>query len=499
MSNDSSNISTISPESLISSKSSSATPAAPNIELTSPTAMGSKQSSIPSKEFYFMNLPGDLRYEIYSYFFPRGTINITLPKRKNGVVPHCFKHFFRVEGLQLLILSKQIFAECSDFLWTRNKFTSKDALTFNALPGVMGGAVANIKHIELKNHFRMVVDSQQQWPKMMRLLSENFTSLSTFELYADFGAMQGPLEEKSGTDRVRQEVRASVRFGAFLVVRIPQLSFLVLELPYAMYGRAYARVKVTEHAPKVRDGEILLNSRAIRHAATWNELHDVSIKHFEIDSNCPTSEMASFGLLPKDMKKIDTIGYQTRGELYRKNIHQTPSVDTMIIAARENMMAHERMAQEARARKKNTETTLGKIVEMFPKGLSLPIEDQMKGTRKMQNGRGSMSQGRLDRNPQANAPNNTRRMIPTDNQTISPARGGRGNWRGVRGRGGRGGAPGAHAVGNGWEQMGFGALLDNNQQAPHTPANLGGAQGPALGEDGDWPALGSVGPSRRRR
>lgn len=149
--------------------------------------MGWTSSRVPLTKFhYFLSLPEDLRYEIYTCSFPRGTVNITLPKCKNGVVPQYFKYFFRVEGIALLNLNEQIFEECKDFLWTRNKFTSKDALTFSALPQVKGGTVANIKHPQLKRHLRMVVDSQQQRPKMKRLLSENFKSLSTFELYVNF-------------------------------------------------------------------------------------------------------------------------------------------------------------------------------------------------------------------------------------------------------------------------------------------------------------------------
>lgn len=94
-----------------------------------------------------------------------------------------------------------------------------------------------------------------------------------------------------------------------MVSRIPQLSFLVSKKPSTVQDMTHLRIQVTKKAPKLENGDILLNSRAIRHSATWEDLDNMSIKHFEIDLKCPTSEMASYGLLPGDMNKIDTIGY----------------------------------------------------------------------------------------------------------------------------------------------------------------------------------------------
>lgn len=270
-------------------------------------------------------------------------------------------------------------------------------------------------------------------------------------------------------------------------------------MPSTIYGRTYARVKVTEHAPRLQEGEIFLKSRALRHAATWAELDDVSVRHFEIDSKCPTSEMASYGLLPKDMKKIDTIGYQTRGELYHNHIHETPSVDTTILEAQKNVLGHERMAQEVREREKNTETTLWKIVELFPKGLSLPIEDLRRTTGRGRNDKGGMVWGRPVGNAQENVPKNTRRIIPssTPDTRTAPTRGVHNGWRGGRGCG-RGKATVSCGGDGDWRQGAAGTPIADAQPAAQDLSNGRGAQGAVANNNADWPPLECASRHRRR-
>jgi hypothetical protein len=212
--------------------------------------------------------------------------------------------------------------------------------------------------------------------------------------------------------------------------------------------------------------------------------------------------MASYGLLPKDTEKIDTIGYQTRGELYLKHIHQAPDVDTMIAAGRKNILDHERMVQEAREHKKNTEMTLGKIVEMFLKGQILPIEDQKKMKRQGQKGRGGMFQSKADRNTQVDLPKNTQRTTPSNFSDIKsgPGRGGSNNCRGGSGRAGNGGRGGAHAPPGAegrWQGNCTSPSIADNQHVPPTLNNGEAAQGATINDNGDWPALGSL-PSRCR-
>jgi hypothetical protein len=311
--------------------------------------------STPLDEFhYFLSLPAELRHKIYSFIFPHRTICI-----------FCLGQTFRIERVRLLALNRQIFEECKDYLWTRLKFLSRNLSKIEMLPSVMGVAVSNIRHFQLDNTFTTVVASESEWPYMMLLMHEHFRSLSIFEYHTSFTDLQLPPQHTDRERWIREEMCTLARFGAFLVIRVPQLSFLVVKKPYTVQGITHLRIQVTEKAPKLENGDTLLNSRAIRHSATWDELDNMSIKHFEIDSKCPTSEMASYGLLPGDMHKIDTIGYHCSG--YRIRGEWVPSVDSMILAARENMLNYERIVHESRQRKENnTQILLGEIAGLFP-------------------------------------------------------------------------------------------------------------------------------------
>ena len=302
----------------------------------------------------FLSLPAELRHKIYSFIFPHRTISI-----------FCLGQTFRIERVRLLTLNRQIFEECKGYLWTRLKFLSRNLSNIEKLPLVMGVAVSNIRHLQLDNTFTTTVASEEEWPYLMLLMYENFRSLSVFEYHTSFSDLQLPPQHTDRERWIREEIGTLARFGAFLVIRIPQLSFLVVKKIYTVQGTTRLRIQVTEKAPKLEDGDMLLNSRAIRHSATWDELDNMSIQHFEIDSKCPTSEMASYGLLPGDMHKIDTIGYYCTG--YRIRGEWVPLVDSMVLAARENMLNYERIVHESRQRKENNaEILLGEIAGLFP-------------------------------------------------------------------------------------------------------------------------------------
>lgn len=147
-------------------------------------------SSTPLGKFqYFFNLPEEICHEIYPIIFPHRTISITR-----------LGQFFRIEGVRLLIFNRQIFEECKEYLWIRHKFLSKNLSGLENPPLVMGVAVSKIKHLQLDNTFATMVTSEREWPNMMRLMQDNFTSLCVFENHTKF---LDPQPHTHQTDRER--------------------------------------------------------------------------------------------------------------------------------------------------------------------------------------------------------------------------------------------------------------------------------------------------------
>jgi hypothetical protein len=267
-----------------------------------------------------------------------------------------------------------------------------------------------------------------------------------------------------------------VRFGAFDIVRIPQMKFLGLGLSYTLNDRTYTRVKTLASSPKLKEGEILLNSRAIHHTATWDELHDISVRYWEIDSKCETTEVGEYGILPDDAKKIDEVGYQTRKELYHKGIQgNVPSIDSMIRDARKNMAEQERMIQEARRRERNTQATIAKIAELLGKD-GQQSGGSKKDTEKdsTNNGAQSITPSNTQNNVQGDVQSNAFPATPSNN---SRGRRGRSRCRGYGGRGrgdaGRGGFAGGNANSPASNNKG---VVTNNTNKASARGNVGDAE-----------------------
>jgi hypothetical protein len=158
-----------------------------------------------------------------------------------------------------------------------------------------------------------------------------------------------------------QEFRALERFGAFLKVRMPEMNFLVVTLPWNHAGDTCISIKLSKDAPKtskMTERRILLNTRSIRRFG-WDELLNIPSTRFKIDPRSETSETgtnAKFWL--EDCARIDDMAYMTRQELRSKGHNFNPRPDTLIKQARANAARRTREAEGRKKRERNAQATL---------------------------------------------------------------------------------------------------------------------------------------------
>lgn len=315
------------------------------------------------KHFVFLELPPELRNQIYGYLLKHGQpINVTMPKAKNGQRPSRFKYYWPgLKGSPLLMSCKQVHEECQQYMWGHNKLKSDDASTFQFLPQALGEGFQYCQHFSLKIHFKWVVFHEAEWPRAMKLIAEQMLALRTFKLWTRFPVNQPALREAFGDNRTYQEVRALERFGAFLKVRMPEMNFLVMTLPWNHGGDTYISIKLLKDAPKtsmMTERRALLNTRSIRRFG-WDELLDIPPTRFKIDPRSETSETGKYAKFSlKDCARIDDMAYMTRQELRSKGHNVNPRPDTLINQAKANAARRTREAEDRKERERNAQATL---------------------------------------------------------------------------------------------------------------------------------------------
>ena len=131
-------------------------------------------------------------------------------------------------------------------MYNSNHFYLRFAETFHKLPDVMGAEeLSNIQYFEMSISFFMKAFSVKSWPRAIKLIALQMPALNRFKLVSEFVADSEPLVESSGKERSGQERRALISFGAWLVLRHPNLKLLVwpAESGLTVLGNPY-RIKV---------------------------------------------------------------------------------------------------------------------------------------------------------------------------------------------------------------------------------------------------------------
>jgi hypothetical protein len=184
---------------------------------------------IPPRKGNIMTiLPPDILQHILSFLLEQGyTIDITLRDRKPGRMA-AFKSWFPgFDERPLFKVDDDLTDQCIAFLFSNNKFSSRNATSFQDLPRAMGEEwVSKIRNVELKNHF-LYVTEPHRWATQLEFIVKKMPELTQFVLTNDFNIGSAPHASTGGDSRIAQERCALVSISAWLVLRHPVLKVLV--------------------------------------------------------------------------------------------------------------------------------------------------------------------------------------------------------------------------------------------------------------------------------
>jgi hypothetical protein len=218
--------------------------------------------------------------------------------------------------------------------------------------------------LSLKMHFKWIVSHEIEWPRAMKLIAEQMPALRSLKLWTRFHTNQPPLRETSGGNRTYQEIRALERFGAFFILRMLEMKFLIRTLPREEGGSVHISIKLLKDAPKqskMTEHRILHNTRSLR-IFTWDELLEIPPTRFKIDPRSETSETGEYAKFSlEDCARIDDMAYMTRKELRSKGCHANPRPDTLIHQDKANAVRRAREEHEHKEREENTQANIAAL------------------------------------------------------------------------------------------------------------------------------------------
>jgi len=132
----------------------------------------------------------------------------------------------------VLATCRQLRKEALAYL-ASSTITSCQVLTLPSLPQDIGPHnVQWIQYLQVKTHFFLKTRHEHHFPHTLSFLCEQLPNLMRFELFSYYKTDAVPLPRHEAHDlptttRHQQEARALLRFGAFLVLRHPNLDLLI--------------------------------------------------------------------------------------------------------------------------------------------------------------------------------------------------------------------------------------------------------------------------------
>ncbi|KAL6244215.1 hypothetical protein RBB50_009085, partial [Rhinocladiella similis] len=152
------------------------------------------------------------------------------PRRRGADAP--FSHFVR-HTRGVLGTCSQLRKETLAFLAATTIHTSREVLELPSLPAEIGRInVAWIQFLKVDTHFFLKTRAERHFPIILGFLCNELPNLMRFQLISDYAtnARRFPYPEAHDletTTRHQQEIRAVLRFGAFLILWHKNLDLLV--------------------------------------------------------------------------------------------------------------------------------------------------------------------------------------------------------------------------------------------------------------------------------
>ncbi|KIW11848.1 hypothetical protein PV08_09121 [Exophiala spinifera] len=315
----------------------------------------------PWSETRLGNLPSFLLKEILVYLCEARSdqCDVTAPnKPRRGETKTPFSYFVR-HTTGVLGTCSQLRKETLTFLAATTIHTSREVLELPSLPAEIGRHnVTWIQFLKVDTHFFLKTRAERHFPAILGSLCNDLPNLMRFQLISDYATNARPLAHSethdfAATTRYEQEVRALLRFGAFLILRHKNLDLLVWPCdsgPTYESGQHRTRVYIDVIANTMRTGrqacprrthpdgdelemveDRILSATKLRRYL-WAELPTVPFNEFIISSDGFSSEIDEGH---RCFAKVDDEGYWYSRSQHRERPRFVP-VDGLIRMCRKH-------------------------------------------------------------------------------------------------------------------------------------------------------------------
>ncbi|KAK6381538.1 hypothetical protein LTS17_004596 [Exophiala oligosperma] len=237
----------------------------------------------------------------------------------------------------------QLRKETLGFLAATTVHTSRQVLELPSLPTQIGRHnMTWIQFLKVDTHFFLKTRAERYFPIVLGFLCSQLPNLMRFQLISDYETNAprfsfSEAHDLQATTRHQQEIRAVLRFGAFLILRHRNLDLLVWpsdsgptyessQQQTRVYIDAIANTMRTGRRPCRREnhpgvdgletvGDQILNATKLRRYL-WSELATIPLHEFVSSSDSDSSEIYE---QHRCFAKVDDEGYwHSHGQHYEK-------------------------------------------------------------------------------------------------------------------------------------------------------------------------------------